>query len=478
MIIMREIKRFIRPIKYKEIVSQLLDKLSLSLLAALSVTLVLIVASRFIVLPHALNWGMWLTGAGLVIGAGWTLFYLPNTYQIAKLADQMGLKERLITALELNDNTSAVADLQRQDMLKVISNSDLAKRYRLRVDYKKWMVIAILLLAIVGVLQFNTKASILAQDALTRQQQLEEQVAQIEESIAKATDQAALDAQRAKRISEQLKAALKASKTEEDIAKALAVAKNELKDIKSKIANSQLPQAQKESRSAALNQAIEQINQAGRALDNQSLSEYAFSEETDDQASAANAAAGGQSGANSGQSANGGATGGGQASGQSGGSGQGEGNGQGQGNGQGEGNGQGQGSGQGKGEDEGAGSGAGAGSTNEDMSGEQVSPENANSSSQNNKPDSEYKVGLYEALYPPDLLGGNAPPDFVPGATSESGEISYNKAQTLPNEAGELINYNQIIQSYSDKAYNNLEDKSLPYGMKDIIKDYFSELNQ
>ena len=40
------------------------------------------------------------------------------------------------------------------------------------------------------------------------------------------------------------------------------------------------------------------------------------------------------------------------------------------------------------------------------------------------------------------------------------------------------IPYEQVIAEYTNQAYENLSGSNIPDSMKDIVKDYFSELNE
>lgn len=43
---------------------------------------------------------------------------------------------------------------------------------------------------------------------------------------------------------------------------------------------------------------------------------------------------------------------------------------------------------------------------------------------------------------------------------------------------GDSVNYEQVIGSYSDRAYNKVENSNYPKGVQDVVKSYFDDLNK
>lgn len=41
---------------------------------------------------------------------------------------------------------------------------------------------------------------------------------------------------------------------------------------------------------------------------------------------------------------------------------------------------------------------------------------------------------------------------------------------------GEMQPYNRVIGEYKEQAFQNLEGSEIPQGMQDIVKDYFTSL--
>lgn len=47
---------------------------------------------------------------------------------------------------------------------------------------------------------------------------------------------------------------------------------------------------------------------------------------------------------------------------------------------------------------------------------------------------------------------------------------------TVDGETGEIVPYTDVYSQYKDEAMNDLEKEDIPYGVKDIVKDYFSAI--
>ena len=41
---------------------------------------------------------------------------------------------------------------------------------------------------------------------------------------------------------------------------------------------------------------------------------------------------------------------------------------------------------------------------------------------------------------------------------------------------GEMVPYRDVFNEYKNEALNSIESEDIPYGVKDIVRDYFSSL--
>lgn len=92
-----------------------------------------------------------------------TLFY-PTTKKIARLLDRFGLEERLITMYELENDSSYLAMLQREDAKKKLSEVS-EKRFKLQVSLS---VMVLLAFAFVFAASFTTVSALAAANIIVR----------------------------------------------------------------------------------------------------------------------------------------------------------------------------------------------------------------------------------------------------------------------------------------------------------------------
>jgi hypothetical protein len=80
-----------------------------------------------------------------------------------------------------------------------------------------------------------------------------------------------------------------------------------------------------------------------------------------------------------------------------------------------------------------------------------------------------------EAIYDP-LLSSSSP-DFVPGQTPfDPNETFENPALDSPYGNEAQVGYKQVYAEYQERATQTLQNTYIPAGLKDIVKDYFSAL--
>ena len=63
------------------------------------------------------------------------------------------------------------------------------------------------------------------------------------------------------------------------------------------------------------------------------------------------------------------------------------------------------------------------------------------------------------------------------GTDTQSGQTTVTQQRTM-GEAGESVPYDQVYQQYRNDAMRTLESSSVPYGMKELVSEYFSTLEQ
>lgn len=64
---------------------------------------------------------------------------------------------------------------------------------------------------------------------------------------------------------------------------------------------------------------------------------------------------------------------------------------------------------------------------------------------------------------------------FLMPPYNESGQTSMTEHRTM-GEAGESLPYERVYQTYRNEAMKTLEEENVPYGMREMVAEYFSAL--
>jgi len=65
----------------------------------------------------------------------------------------------------------------------------------------------------------------------------------------------------------------------------------------------------------------------------------------------------------------------------------------------------------------------------------------------------------------------------VSGAKNEGGDSSLTQEKTI-GEEGERLPYEQVFYNYQNEAMKALDEQNTPYGMRQLVSDYFSTLEK
>lgn len=153
----------------------------------------------------------------------------------------------------------------------------------------------------------------------------------------------------------------------------------------------------------------------------------------------------------------------------------GEGSGQGQGDGQGNGNGSGSGQGQGNGQGSGGGNGIGTGSTNRDAGYHESA---GRSPMQGDRAGDPNRVGQFEQIYDPKLLGGEGEASQIRGDLNEGGGSEQADIGPGPGDLSGYIPYGEVVGDYHDAAVKAMDRQDIPPAMRETVEKYFSEIAQ
>jgi hypothetical protein len=93
-------------------------------------------------------------------------------------------------------------------------------------------------------------------------------------------------------------------------------------------------------------------------------------------------------------------------------------------------------------------------------------------------PNKNYQVGELDSVFAPWQQSQPGEPDFLPGRqTGEGEEAARESAQPQPGAAGAaLVPYAQVYASYAAAAAEAMEREYVPTGLRDYVRDYFTQL--
>ncbi|HYF81959.1 MAG TPA: hypothetical protein VEB00_02880 [Clostridia bacterium] len=528
----KELVRIIRKIRDRLHAASIINYMTLGVAAALCLGIVVAIAARFVPIYNVYLNILKIVGVTVLAAFFYSAFRTPKDAYAALKVDSFGLKERTVTALELVGNQSSFAMLEKNDALEHLKNMEYKKKISLKPN-KRYLVICLILIAVLALSGFipNPMAG-RAEELHKIKAKISEQQKKADKLIEKVKNSPKLSEEQKKELEKkltELKKELKAAKDEKEINKALGRTEKKLEYIKDKYAPSEdlnkiadafsknemtksLADMIKKGDEKALKANIkkmaeelkkltpeekqklaEELSKLAQEIKNnpelsksfselakklasgelgdisselsqldQSISELmenesirnAISELTKELEKANTSQNSGQQG-QQGQDGSGHQ---GQGS-QPGGNGQ-----QDQGNNPG-------GNGQGGGQGSGAGSGINMGNENQ-------TPIPPGSSGIGKKDGSEKKDGEYEKIFTPQTLGGEGETSNLNGKKGTGGtteQVITDKSQTV---RGSSVPYNQVVGQYKDKAMEGMNTSDIPPGMKDMVKEYFTSLEE
>lgn len=528
----KELIRIIRKIRDRLHAASIMNYMTLGVTAALCLGIAVVIAARFIPIYNVYLNILKIVGASVLAAFIYSAFRTPKDAYAALKVDSFGLKERTVTALELIGNQSTFALLEKNDALKHLKNMDYKKKISLKPNKRYLLVCLILTLALALSGFIPNPMAGKAEELHKIKAKVAEQQKKADKLIEKVKNNPQLSEEQKKELEKkltELKKELKAAKDEKEINKALgrtekkiqyikdkytpgedlnkiadAFSKNEMtksladmikkgdekafkNDIKKlaeelkkltpeekqKLAEELSKLAQEIKNNPELSKAFSELAKkmaSGELGDisselsqlDQSISELmenesirnAISELTKELEDASTSQNSGQQGQQ----------------GQDGSGHQGQGNNPGGNGQQGQGNNPG-GNGQGGGQGSGAGSGTNMGNENQ-------TPTPPGSSGIGKKDGSQKKDGEYEKVFTPQTLGGEGETSNLNGKKGTGGtteQVITDKSQTV---RGSSVPYNQVVGQYKDKAMEGMNTSDIPPGMKDMVKEYFTSLEE
>ncbi len=467
----QRILKFIKTVKRYVNRDVLVRNMHVFLVTGLGAFLLVSLISLFVPFYNALMYGALACAFTLIIGITYSIIKFKNKKQAALIADSKGLKERVSTAYEFMGREDIFARIQKEDTIRAISGFNIKEHFPLKLMWKWLLSAGLLIVCILVTSMIETPAKIEA----VKRKELKELAKEKEEELVEKYEELlkyeTLTAEQLEEMEELLDKALKEladAKSEAGMEKAeeRLLTKLEQELTKNYMEQMQAIQSMMQGLEGAMNEELaaeelekllEELKEMAEAMESDELKELAELMEgelaqsgTVSSTNMNNAMAQlSQMSANMQQMLNNQSQ-----SGQQGQTGQ-----QGQSGQQGQTGQQGQSGQQGQGGQSGQGNGGnGQGGTGW-----------YTGSSQGNEEDSELNG---EKI----TISNNHSDNNIQGSASGDESQLTQDGPTMTWEGIE-IPYNQVIAEYTNQAYENLSGSDIPDSMKDIVKDYFSELN-
>ncbi|GEM_PF-319319 len=179
----------------------------------------------------------------ILVALAASLFLGPKPQKTIKIGDSLGLKERLVTAYQLQHEDSPIAKMQREDALRAVSNANFKALYPIRIPTLKIFIGITILLMVLVTLIIPTGAREKADEAEGIINETKNQVKKLDEERKGIEKSSMLSDKKLNELNKEVDQLLKdlnSSKDEEDALKSLSKARHELDKLKNSEANKDL----------------------------------------------------------------------------------------------------------------------------------------------------------------------------------------------------------------------------------------------
>lgn len=449
----------------------------------------------FVPFYEAILYGLGAFLLALIVGWIWAGRLYPNLRRTTLQIDAKGLKERVTTSYELAGKTDFYSEMQKKDTLQKIQHIHIRKLFPVNVKKRVYFALFAALIFAVTTAMLPTKSKEIAREQHELKEAIDEKEQELETIVDEFQNSYELTEEQQKALEELLKDTveeLNEVTLSEQIAKVEERFQNKLKERFEDALNNYLEakalenaihemneDGMTEEEKAELSQKLDELKQAAKDEAYKELLEQMqkeleengqISPETMDKLEQFIDKSQGQVGGHAGQATQPGQFGQGDQKGQTAQPGQGNQNGQpgqnmqpGQGNqsGQGSQNGQ-QGQGNQNGQGSQNGQGGPGGSSGWSNGSKYANEEKGNSGGE--------RVMISDTDMPyNETLNGHA---------NANGESNMMQSDQTFEWRGESVEFNRVIGEYANRAYDSLQRSKLPDSMKNLIRDYFTGLNE
>lgn len=163
----QQVNRYLRFLKYKIYLNIIIKSLITGFLYGVIGGVLIAIASIFISIPYLSRLIMFFYLGSVIVSLIIGVIKKPNIKTVFKIADSLGLKERLTTFLEFENDNSAMAKLQREDTLRIVTTSFIQRKYGYYIPKKRLFISLILIFCTIGILFIPFDKQIFAKDLET-----------------------------------------------------------------------------------------------------------------------------------------------------------------------------------------------------------------------------------------------------------------------------------------------------------------------
>ncbi len=223
---MQDFFKALKPLRRKLLIEIIVNYFIIGLIISLGLISVVIILSKFIFINNIINKLFVCVILGLTFSILMIILKNPNIYEVAKVGDSLGFKERFITTLELSKNKDNIMyPLVLKDALEQAQNADFNSLYKINISNKKYiaLIIALIVTIVSGFMPAVKAEQIQKQSDF--EQMIDEKLNEIDE-VSKQIDD--------NKLKEQLKELskdLKKVSSESEVIKAVQKTQYKLKEI-------------------------------------------------------------------------------------------------------------------------------------------------------------------------------------------------------------------------------------------------------
>lgn len=228
------IKKYGKRIKY----NFLIDKILFGILLCGVISFILLSISVFIPFKECYKiiviFSMLIILGSFIYG----ILKLPNKKEIALIIDSKGLKERVITSLDLFNNNSHLATAQKEDTIEKLESFNYKEKFPIKIDRKKLFKIGALIIICTGVFLIPSTAKTKAKELRGFEKGKSEIVSKIEKEkkeIEKTDSLSKEEKEKLEKILQDSKEELKDIETNKDMNKFLERLNKKIETLKEEV---------------------------------------------------------------------------------------------------------------------------------------------------------------------------------------------------------------------------------------------------